>query len=70
MFLICAKFAATAEGFSKLNTGGGKTPVGLLIGQALLHELRQPVLYLCPNSQLVRQTAEKATDSFLSRVAG
>jgi hypothetical protein len=46
----------------KLNTGGGKTLVGLLIGQALLHELRQPVLYLCPNNQLVRQTAEKATE--------
>ena len=46
----------------KLNTGGGKTLVGLLIGQALLHELRQPVLYLCPNTQLVRQAAEKATE--------
>jgi replicative superfamily II helicase len=46
----------------KLNTGGGKTLVGLLIGQALLHELRQPVLYLCPNNQLVRQAATKATE--------
>jgi replicative superfamily II helicase len=46
----------------KLNTGGGKTLVGLLIGQALLHELRQPVLYLCPNTQLVRQAATKATE--------
>lgn len=44
----------------KLNTGGGKTLVGLLIGQALLNELNKPVLYLCPNNQLVRQTAEKA----------
>jgi replicative superfamily II helicase len=46
----------------KLNTGGGKTLVGLLISQALLNELRQPVLYLCPNNQLVRQTAAKATE--------
>ena len=44
----------------KLNTGGGKTLVGLLIGQALLHELGLPVLYLCPNNQLVRQAVEKA----------
>jgi replicative superfamily II helicase len=46
----------------KLNTGGGKTLVGILIGQALLNELRQPVMYLCPNNQLVRQTADKAAE--------
>src|SRR6266571_8789285 len=46
----------------KLNTGGGKTLVGLLIGQALLHELELPILYLCPNNQLVRQAAEKADE--------
>ena len=46
----------------KLNTGGGKTLVGLLIAQALSNELRQPVMYLCPNKQLVNQTMEKATE--------
>jgi replicative superfamily II helicase len=46
----------------KLNTGGGKTLVGLLIGKALLNELQRPVLYLCPNRQLVQQTAEKAAE--------
>lgn len=44
----------------KLNTGGGKTLVGLLIGQALINELAKPVVYLCPNNQLVSQTVEKA----------
>lgn len=46
----------------KLNTGGGKTLVGLLIAQSLLNELREPVLYLCPTNQLVEQTLEKATE--------
>ena len=46
----------------KLNTGGGKTLVGLLIGQALENELHKPVLYLCPTRQLVQQTLEKARE--------
>lgn len=46
----------------KLNTGGGKTLVGLLIGQALLNELHKPVIYLCPTRQLVQQTLEKAQE--------
>ena len=46
----------------KLNTGGGKTLVGLLIAQSLLNELGEPVLYLCPTNQLVDQTAEKAAE--------
>src|SRR5581483_8806182 len=52
----------------KLNTGGGKTLVGLLIGRALLNELRRPVLYLCPTRQLVQQTAEKAAEINLEAV--
>jgi replicative superfamily II helicase len=46
----------------KLNTGGGKTLVGLLIGQALLNELHLPVMYLCANNQLVTQTVQKAQE--------
>lgn len=46
----------------KLHTGGGKTLVGLLIGQSTLNEINQPVLYLTPTVQLVKQTAEKARD--------
>jgi replicative superfamily II helicase len=42
----------------KLHTGGGKTLVGLLIGQSTLTEKKEPVLYLSPTSQLVDQTLE------------
>ncbi len=43
-----------------LNTGAGKTLVGLLIGQSLVNELRSLVLYACSSIQLVEQTAKKA----------
>ena len=39
----------------KLNTGGGKTLVGLLIAQSLINEHEGPVLYLCPTRQLQNQ---------------
>lgn len=44
----------------KLHTGGGKTLVGLLVGQSSLNETGEPVLYLVPTLQLVGQTIEKA----------
>lgn len=53
----------------KLNTGGGKTLVGLLIGQSLLNEFREPVLCLCPTKQLVQQTLEKASEVGLGATA-
>jgi len=40
----------------KLNTGGGKTLVGLLIGQSIVNETQGSVLYLCPTRQLKKQT--------------
>lgn len=43
-----------------LNTGAGKTLVGLLIGHSLVNELRSLVLYACSSIQLVEQTAKKA----------
>lgn len=43
-----------------LNTGAGKTLVGLLIAQSLVNEVRRRVLYACSSIQLVQQTAEKA----------
>jgi len=52
-----------------LNTGGGKTLVGLLIGQSLLNEFKEPVLYLCPTKQLVEQTIGKAVEVGLSVTA-
>ena len=43
-----------------LNTGAGKTLVGLLIAQSLVHETQRQVVYACSSIQLVEQTAEKA----------
>ncbi|GBQ80210.1 helicase c2 [Gluconacetobacter johannae DSM 13595] len=43
-----------------LNTGAGKTIVGLLIAQSLVNEGLQNVLYVCSTIDLVRQTAEEA----------
>lgn len=43
-----------------LNTGAGKTLVGLLIAQSLVNETRGKVLYACSSIQLVEQTQEKA----------
>ncbi len=44
----------------KLHTGGGKTLVGLLLAQSTINEKSEPVLYLAPTTQLVKQTIEKA----------
>ncbi len=46
----------------KLNTGGGKTLVGLLMAQSVMNEYEGPVLYLCPNTQLQEQTLAKARE--------
>ena len=43
-----------------LNTGAGKTYVGLLIGQFLTNETRRNVVYACASIQLVEQTAQRA----------
>jgi replicative superfamily II helicase len=46
----------------KLHTGGGKTLVGLLMAQSTLNELKEPVIFLAPTSQLVNQTIQKASE--------
>lgn len=43
-----------------LNTGAGKTLVGLLMAQSLVNETAEPVVYVCASIQLVQQTAAKA----------
>ncbi|WP_028581993.1 DEAD/DEAH box helicase family protein [Desulfogranum japonicum] len=43
-----------------LNTGAGKTLVGLLIAKSLVNETRGQILYACSSIQLVEQTKEKA----------
>jgi replicative superfamily II helicase len=45
----------------KLQTGQGKTLIGLLILQARLNEGHGPAIYLCPNHFLVNQTCEQAS---------
>src|SRR5256885_12604452 len=44
----------------KMNTGSGKTLVGLLMLQSLLNEGIGPALYLCPTKQLVEQVPQAA----------
>lgn len=46
----------------KLNTGAGKTLIGLLAAQSLVNELHGKVLYVCSTNQLVEQTQEKAEE--------
>lgn len=43
-----------------LNTGAGKTLVGLLAAQSIVNETNEHVLYVCSSIQLVEQTAAKA----------
>lgn len=40
----------------KMSTGSGKTLTGLLMLYSKMVELKQPVLYVCPDNQLVKQT--------------
>lgn len=44
-----------------LNTGAGKTLVGLLIAQSLVNEGLESVVYACATIDLVKQTADAAT---------
>lgn len=44
----------------KLPTGQGKTLIGLLILQSFLNENKGPVVYICPNNYLVKQTIQEA----------
>lgn len=44
----------------KQNTGGGKTLVGLLIGQSSLNEGIGPVIYLVPDRYLITQVVDTA----------
>ncbi len=43
-----------------LNTGAGKTLVGLLIAQSLVNESSRQVVYACASIQLIEQTREMA----------
>jgi hypothetical protein len=45
-----------------MNTGSGKTLVGLLMLQSLVNEEIGPVLYLCPTKQLVEQVYQTGAE--------
>ncbi len=53
----------------KLHTGGGKTLVGLLMAQSTVNETGEPVLYLAPTVQLVKQALEKAKEHGIPAVS-
>lgn len=53
----------------KMNTGAGKTVVGLLILRACLNEGLSPVLYVAPDNYLVHQVGKQAQSLGLSTVA-
>jgi hypothetical protein len=46
----------------EMTTGGGKTLVGLLIGQSLVNETNGKILYVCATKQLIEQTAARAQE--------
>ncbi|MGI8404681.1 MAG: DEAD/DEAH box helicase family protein [Thermomicrobiales bacterium] len=48
-----------------LNTGAGKTLVGLLAARSIVNETSSPVIYACSSIQLIEQTASKAKGSGL-----
>ena len=50
----------TRDTIIKLNVGGGKTLLGLLLLQSSLNEGVSPALYVCPNNQLVAQVLDEA----------
>lgn len=46
----------------KMNTGSGKTVVGLLILKSCLNENKSPAVYICPDKYLVRQVIDAADE--------
>lgn len=60
------KVRSHADVAVRMNTGGGKTLVGLLMAQSLVNETRGRVLYVCPNNQLVEQTHRRASEISLA----
>lgn len=50
----------------KMNTGSGKTIVGLLILKSCLNEDKGPAVYLCPDNYLAKQVRDEAQSLGLS----
>jgi hypothetical protein len=60
---------ATRDVAVELPTGAGKTLVGLLLAEYRRRAHSERVAYLCPNVQLARQAAARATDYGIDAVA-
>ncbi len=46
----------------KMNTGSGKTVVGLILLKSCLNEGRSPAVYICPDKYLVQQVIDAASE--------
>ncbi len=46
----------------KMNTGSGKTVVGLIILKSCLNEKNSPAVYICPDKYLVQQVIDAASE--------
>src|ERR1019366_4516162 len=46
----------------EMNTGGGKTLIGLLVAQSLVNETTGQVVYVCPTIQLIEQARMRAEE--------
>jgi len=46
----------------EMNTGGGKTLIGLLVAQSLVNEAAAQVVYVCPTNQLIQQAKLRAEE--------
>ncbi len=46
----------------EMNTGGGKTLIGLLMAQSLVNETGGQVVYVCPTNQLIEQARLRAQE--------
>src|SRR5436189_103168 len=46
----------------EMNTGGGKTLIGLLIAQSIVNETAGKVVFVCPTIQLIEQAKMRAEE--------
>ncbi|GAB5501075.1 MAG: hypothetical protein PsegKO_33860 [Pseudohongiellaceae bacterium] len=53
----------------KMNTGSGKTIVGLLILKSCLNEKISPAVYIVPDNYLVKQVEDEAKDLGIDTVS-
>ena len=69
-FLTSGSPASGARLILKVNTGGGKTVIGLLILQSCLNEGVGPALYVAPDNYLVEQVQQQAEELGLETTDG